>query len=326
MNTPLVSVVIPTYNRAYCLKYAIDSVLKQTYKNYEIIVVDDGSTDDTKQIIEQYGNKLVYLSQQNAGVSAARNKGIRRSNGEWVAFLDSDDEWLPEKLENQLSHINNNPCISIHVTNASVITGGVSVGGFSIRGNPKLALNGGVVVGKPMLLILKMGFFTPSYLVRKKSLLDVGLFDEQMSLYEDRDLFLRLSTKFSLGVINERLVNIITRGDDSLSTNQESNESIPLFSSIRTFEKLLKSYPLIDVEQKEIKKRLSAAYFHLARIQLQNKEQQLGYSNIRNSLNNSLGIKSLLRVFVRICFGESFFTQLYAFKDRKKIKFYRSSN
>jgi len=326
MNTPLVSVVIPTYNRAYCLGYAIDSVLNQTYKNYEIIVVDDGSTDETKNIVEQYGDKVTYLSQQNAGVSAARNKGIKYSNGEWVAFLDSDDEWMPEKLTKQLNHINNNPCIGMHVTNATVSMRGESVSGFSISKNRNLALSGDVVVAKPMLLVMDVGFFTPSYLVKRDFLHDVGLFDEQMSLYEDRDLFLRLSSKYSLGVINEQLVNVLTRGDDSLSSNQERNPQVPLLSSIRTFEKLLTSYPLIAVEKSKIKKSLSAAYFHLARIQLQNKESRLGYRNIRNSLNKNLGVNSLLRVITRVFFGERLFALLYAFKERKKTKFYRSFN
>ncbi|MBM2835200.1 MAG: glycosyl transferase [Candidatus Brocadiaceae bacterium] len=94
-----VSVVIPTYNRAPYVIMAIESVLAQSYQDYEIIVVDDGSTDGTRDVLEPYRDRIRYMYQDNKGVSAARNTGIQESRGEWIAFLDSDDEWLPNKLE-----------------------------------------------------------------------------------------------------------------------------------------------------------------------------------------------------------------------------------
>ncbi len=102
---PTVSVVIPTFNRSNFVSNAIDSVLKQTYKDYEIIVVDDGSTDDTAEKLSAYVNQIRYVYQKNQGVSAARNKGIELARGEWIALLDSDDLWLPIKLECQLRAI-----------------------------------------------------------------------------------------------------------------------------------------------------------------------------------------------------------------------------
>ena len=92
-----VSVIIPTYNRSHCLGDAIDSVLAQTHKNLEIIVVDDGSTDGTKDIVRSYGWPVKYIYQTNQGVSAARNRGIKEARSEWIAFLDSDDEWHQKK-------------------------------------------------------------------------------------------------------------------------------------------------------------------------------------------------------------------------------------
>ena len=97
-----ISVIIPTYNRARLVTQAIDSVLAQTYKDYEIIVVDDGSTDGTRQALEPYQDRIRYIYQENRGAAAARNLGIKSSNGKWVAFLDSDDRWLPEKLAYQM--------------------------------------------------------------------------------------------------------------------------------------------------------------------------------------------------------------------------------
>jgi len=106
METPLVSVVVPTYNRAYCLQRCIDSVLGQSYRNVEVIVIDDGSTDDTRELIDHhYGqnHRIRYVYQNNSGVTAARNHGLRLSQGEYVALLDSDDMWKPWKLELQLA-------------------------------------------------------------------------------------------------------------------------------------------------------------------------------------------------------------------------------
>lgn len=99
---PLVSVIIPNYNYANYVREAIDSVLDQTYENVEIIVVDDGSKDGSKEILESYGNKIKAVFQENAGVSKARNNGVEQSKGEYLAFLDADDIWLPEKIEKQV--------------------------------------------------------------------------------------------------------------------------------------------------------------------------------------------------------------------------------
>lgn len=104
----MISVVIPAYNSAQCIGRAIDSVLAQTFVDYEIIVVDDGSTDNTAEIASQYGNKINYIYQDNGGASAARNTGIKAAQYEWIAFLDSDDEWLPEKLELQMGLLERN--------------------------------------------------------------------------------------------------------------------------------------------------------------------------------------------------------------------------
>ncbi|MDY0039233.1 MAG: glycosyltransferase family A protein, partial [Desulforhabdus sp.] len=109
----VVSVIIPTYNRASFLKEALDSVLLQQNAEMEVIVVDDGSTDDTAAIVESFGRAVTYLYQSNAGVSAARNTGIKAARGRWLALLDSDDLWLPGKLQFQLELLNRHKDIKI---------------------------------------------------------------------------------------------------------------------------------------------------------------------------------------------------------------------
>src|SRR3990167_8128796 len=109
MGTPRVSVVIPTYNYARYLPQAIDSVLGQTYPHIEVVVVDDGSTDESRDVLRAYGSRIRWVQQERQGVSAARNRGVRESRGDLVAFLDADDRWLPTKLERQVARWCNEP-------------------------------------------------------------------------------------------------------------------------------------------------------------------------------------------------------------------------
>src|SRR5258708_8712103 len=102
MSKPLVSVIIPVYNREHCVKRAIDSVTAQTFKDFEVVVVDDGSKDGSVEILKSYGDSIHLICQKNAGAGTARNVAIRAARGRWIAFLDSDDAWRPEKLECQM--------------------------------------------------------------------------------------------------------------------------------------------------------------------------------------------------------------------------------
>src|SRR3954447_14398775 len=107
--SPTVSVVIPAYNSAWCIDHAIDSVLAQTYHDYEIIVVDDGSTDETRDVVQRYGIAVRLVCKPNGGMSSARNRGISEARGRYIAFLDSDDRWLPTKLALQVALLDTHP-------------------------------------------------------------------------------------------------------------------------------------------------------------------------------------------------------------------------
>ncbi|MGB5747146.1 MAG: glycosyltransferase [Desulfobacterales bacterium] len=208
-KNPEVSVIIPTYNRAWVLREAIDSVLAQDFKDFELIVVDDGSTDNTRQILDPYDQGLIVLRQSNKGVSAARNRGVAAARGRLVAFLDSDDLWLPRKLSSQVDFFNSNPAALINQTEEIWMRNGVRV-------NPKNRHHkfSGMIFEQSLALCL----VSPSAVMMKRSLFDeVGLFDENLPACEDYDLWLRISWRYPVHLIETPL--IIKRGghDDQLS-------------------------------------------------------------------------------------------------------------
>jgi glycosyltransferase involved in cell wall biosynthesis len=204
-----VSVIIPTFNRANYIVRAVKSVLAQTYKHYEIIVIDDGSTDETRHILEPYSQCVRYVYQDNAGPAAARNNGIS-GRREWLAFLDSDDIWLPQKLEIQLSH-----CINL---NADLCFHDLS---FSNSCGENIASwNEYVHKGQLSLLPLKTGilsdayqrmmttghlFLTTTFLVKGSVIHDVGYFNKDYRTSEDLELYFRLAARYRVAYISEAL-------------------------------------------------------------------------------------------------------------------------
>ncbi len=208
---PQVSVIIPTYNRGWIINEAIDSVLAQDYTEFELIVVDDGSTDHTSDVLDSYRNAIKVLSQQNKGVSAARNRGIAEASGKFIAFLDSDDLWLPQKLSRQVEFFNTTPDALICQTEEVWIRNG-------LRANPKKRHKkpSGMIFEPSLALCL----VSPSAVMIRRSLLGmVGNFDETLPACEDYDLWLRISCRFPVYRIDTPL--IIKRGghEDQLSAS-----------------------------------------------------------------------------------------------------------
>ena len=210
-KNPLISVIIPTYNRGWIINEAIDSVLAQDYVNFELIVVDDGSTDDTHDILNSYQKNFLVLRQNNKGVSAARNRGFAAASGRFIAFLDSDDIWLTQKLSQQVDFFQSNPDALICQTEEIWIRNNVMV-------NPKKRHK------KPSGMIfepsLSLCLVSPSAVMIKKNLFEeVGFFDETLPACEDYDLWLRVSCRHPIHLIDTPL--IIKRGghDDQLSAS-----------------------------------------------------------------------------------------------------------
>ena len=195
----MVSVIIPTYNRVHTLKRAIDSVLCQTYTEHEIIVVDDGSTDSTKSFLSsQYEYRVQCFSIPHAGVSRARNTGINNANGDWIALLDSDDYWLPDKLEKQIHFFKTNPEYKICHTDEIWIKNGKRIN----QGKKHKKFMGWFFSPS-----LHLCLISPSAVMIHKSIFDItGMFDEELEFVEDYDLWRRITSKFLVGYIDKKLV------------------------------------------------------------------------------------------------------------------------
>lgn len=226
-DLPTVSVIIPTFNRDWCLRDAIDSVLAQTFIDFELIVVDDGSTDRTLEILSEYGNRLRRIHQINRGVSAARNCGIGVSTGRLIAFLDSDDLWLPEKLAVQTAFFELNRSALICQTEELWIRNGMRVNPRKRHRKPS-----GLIFEPSLTLCL----VSPSaVMVRRELFNEVGLFDEQLPACEDYDLWLRVSCRIPIHLIDKELT--VKRGGhrDQLS-RQDSLDKYRIRSLVKVIE------------------------------------------------------------------------------------------
>ena len=214
---PLFSIVIPTYNRRRFVVKAIDSVLHQACRDWEIIVVDDGSTDETAAVLEPYRQAITMLRQHNAGVSAARNAGIRVAKGEWVAFLDSDDEWTPEYLATQLRHIREYPEAVAHITNALNLfpdrEPNNHFAGIGLLDEFRHA--DCILLKKPFhCIVSRTHWFLQSMVVRRDILMEAGLLDPELSIAEDMDLVGRLALRGPFTLCRDLPVHIHRREEE----------------------------------------------------------------------------------------------------------------
>lgn len=233
-----VSVVIPTYNRADYVNCAIDSVLNQTYSNVEVIVVDDGSTDQTKKILQPYMSNIRYLYQDNSGVSAARNTGIKIANGEWVAFLDSDDLWLPEKLNRQMKIIATSKsklgCVICNMQ-FDPQKGRKSNSFENACFTPKAPQ--GACLNMVSILLTRFILFNQGAIVNKTLLDKIGGYNEQLKILEDYDIALRLSFICNFGY--EATPLVIYRRDTKNSLSFDVDKQIEKKQVLRILENLL---------------------------------------------------------------------------------------
>ncbi|WP_406695897.1 glycosyltransferase family A protein [Singulisphaera sp. Ch08] len=200
MPNPLISTVIPAYNYERYVTAAVESALAQSYPHQEVIVVDDGSTDETRKRLAPYEGRIRYLYQENRGLSAARNSGIRAARGEFVAFLDADDLWHPEKLATQVRYLMGHPELALLAASHRVIGGG-DIGRFDwprVDGSQP-------IVARPVSfdeLVVGSRFGACAVVARKWCFQEIGMFDESLRSAEDLDMWIRIASRFPVAMLD----------------------------------------------------------------------------------------------------------------------------
>jgi len=299
----LISVVIPTHNRAELLPRAINSVLRQTYSNIEIIIVSDGSTDNTKEVVKKiaaHDNRVKYIEYYPPrGGNVARNIGINEAKGVFIAFLDDDDEWFPEKLWKQME-IANNQDIGLVYTGANIIYVSENIQYlFHPTANGNLS--------RKILLDNYIG--TTSTVIIKRSVLEeVGLFDEKLQALQDYELWIRICQATNVGVVQEALINYYNyTGKKQISAVTKKYENS--FKYINEKHKNL----IQSLSDEELKKKQCNEWFLLGNKAMRNGEKKLARKYMM-MINKSCFSKKAIAYYIL-----SFFNYKYILKLRSKL-------
>jgi glycosyltransferase involved in cell wall biosynthesis len=208
-----ISVILPTFNNAHFLPASLGSILRQTYAPIEIIVVDDGSTDDTREVLRPYTERIRYLYQPNAGLSAARNTGIKNATHPYLAFLDADDEWLPEMLARAMEKFQQ---LSADFGVVACLAHRIDLQGQRLALNQAVREITGEITAADILLMSRFG--ATAVAVRRRIFDDCGLFDTDLRSSEDRDMWIRVAQRWRIFLHEERLL-LIRRHTGSMSSN-----------------------------------------------------------------------------------------------------------
>jgi len=287
-----VTAVIPAYNCKSTIAEAINSVLKQTYNDIEVIVINDGSTDGTDKLVKQNYPDLTLINQDNRGVSWARNTGIKHSHGDLIAFLDADDIWLPEKIERQVDIFSHDQDIGLVTTEEYIFDGYENIH----NQNKEISLFKGDIVKN---IFWKSGLCTSTVMVRKTVLDDVGEFRTELSAGEDDNLWIRIAFKYKVHLIKEPLVkyritsNSLTRGETGRSN---------LYNGVKKHIDILrKEYPEISMRLGNLDRKLAELYFDHGLSYLDLQQLKLARINFINAFKHDF-LKTKYIFYYLVCF------------------------
>ena len=258
-SAPVISVIIPTFNSADYIPQALDSVLNQTYRDFEIIVVDDGSTDHTQTVLAPYMPQIRYIWRENGGPSRARNAGIQAARGRYIAFLDADDLWVPTKLEVQAQVLDTRPEVGLVFGDTQVFDRErILVDSFLRQKRQYSALAASPTVEQAFLTLIRDNFIpTSTVMVRRQCIATVGMFDESLLSAEDKDLWLRIAMRFGIACIPSVLERKRSHG-----SNVSGNGDLAVGCEITVMQKIMSMCAPDSWECKAaIRRRLSILYF-----------------------------------------------------------------
>lgn len=277
--TPAVSVVIATYNRGEYLVATLQSILAQTFRDFEIIVVDDGSTDDTRRVVESYGLRVRYYHQHNRGPSAARNLGVAQARAPWIAFQDSDDLSLPNHLETFYKYVEKHPDTGMVFANGEYLGGPVHNRSSIIPAAKSRALAGRAVALED--LFDKSIFRLQASLIAKKCYQQVGGLDSSLRICHDLKLAFRIWMNSPVKYLDE-LVFAYRKHDSNIS----SDPVLRLTENIRVIEELRREFPQADqiLGARRVHTRLAYRYYRLAKSQMKTGEVAAAQQSLRSAV------------------------------------------
>lgn len=260
-----ISAIIPAYNAAQYITEALDSVLAQTYPVYEIIVVDDGSTDGTAEIVKEIASSapsvpprndvpIKYIYQENKGPAATRNRGIKEATGDYMAFLDADDLWLPEKIEKQVKLFDGSDYAMVYCDMSHEVNGRVINKSYLKERNYKYVSDGKVYKN----LLRENFIFTPTVIMKKDIIDKIGYFDEGLKICEDYKMWLNVAKNYPVGFANEPLVTRRRMGG-----NITEDKKLFMSSGIALFKELFENRSSDKIERAIISAGLSERLFNL---------------------------------------------------------------
>jgi glycosyltransferase involved in cell wall biosynthesis len=279
MEQPTVTALVPTYNNDRYICETVESVLAQTYPIHEIIVVDDGSTDRTGEVLAPYAGRIHYVRQANAGAPTARNTGLALATGQWVALLDSDDLWVANKTQLQIEYALRNPsCSAVYSDMKTFDSTGIIE--ESVKVSRNLTMPSGRIFPQ---LFAETLFQTSSLIIRKSCIDQIGSFDTTLRMGEDYEFFLRLAQHYEFGYVDQPLVLYRQHPRQLTRTGQQQPEQPWEFLALK---KIIDQYPEVyeQLGREHIHHRLSASYFALGYACLEEGD----YKNARRLIREAL--------------------------------------
>jgi glycosyltransferase involved in cell wall biosynthesis len=301
MKMPKISVVIPTYNRAHCLANAIDSVLAQRFQDFELIVVDDGSTDETSDLIDSYNSRVKLVSQPNSGVSVARNSGIKLAQGQWIAFLDSDDTWELDKLWIQMDDLKNCPQAGLHAVDASIqISEGHYDSLFKVQGVSR-EYAARPFRERPMLEAFRGTFYVQCSLIKRPVLEKVGIFNPLLKICEDIEFMARaaLETPFLINPYIGTKIRRLVEQCESLSTLCQLNK-IEWYRTKANIFRYIKNDPrLTSLERRMVCRNLGGVLCDIYKEYCKINKWDSALASLKDSIVEDPGLRSIARALWR---------------------------
>ena len=257
-KAPAISIIIATYNRAGLLRQTVESILKQTFRDFELIVVDDGSTDNTEEVLKLYHDRLLYIRQENRGPSAARNLGIQHARAAWISIQDSDDICIPDHLETLYSFVQQRPNLAMVFANGAYLDDPKGKTIIPPHKSKRLANEGVELIDLFSVSIVRL----QAALLSREALLAVGGLDETLRISMDLDLAFRVFMRFPIAYL-DKIVFFYRRHEGNIGRNQE----LRLLENLRVIDKLVQEFPQSTeiLGRRLINRRKAYRYYRLAK-------------------------------------------------------------